>query len=49
MKGEPVGNELAAVKNAKTILLVTYKRDGTPVATPVSIAFDGERRKVAGA
>jgi PPOX class probable F420-dependent enzyme len=43
MKGEPVGNELAAVKNAKTILLVTYKRDGTPVATPVSIAFDGDR------
>ena len=27
----------------KTILLTTYKRDGTPVATPVSIAFDGER------
>ena len=43
MKGEPAGNELAAVKNAKTILLVTYKRDGTPVATPVSIAFDGDR------
>jgi uncharacterized protein len=24
-------------------LLTTYKRDGTPVATPVSVAFDGER------
>ena len=31
------------VKNAKTILLTTYKRDGTAVATPVSIAFDGDR------
>jgi len=29
--------------SAKTILLTTYKRDGTPVATPVSIAFDGDR------
>lgn len=43
MRGEPVGHGLAAVKSAKTILLVTYKRDGTPVATPVSIAFDGDR------
>jgi PPOX class probable F420-dependent enzyme len=34
---------LAAVKNTKTILLITYKRDGTAVATPVSIAFDGDR------
>ncbi|MGD0705821.1 MAG: PPOX class F420-dependent oxidoreductase [Trebonia sp.] len=33
----------ASVKNAKTILLTTYKRDGTAVATPVSIAFDGDR------
>jgi PPOX class probable F420-dependent enzyme len=24
-------------------LLTTYKRDGTPVPTPVSIAFDGDR------
>lgn len=31
------------VKNAKTVLLTTYKRDGTAVGTPVSIAFDGER------
>jgi uncharacterized protein len=29
--------------SAKTILLTTYKRDGTPVPTPVSIAFDGDR------
>jgi len=29
---------LAPLKNAKTILLTTYKRDGTAVDTPVSIA-----------
>jgi uncharacterized protein len=34
---------LAAVKNTKTILLTTYKRDGTAVGTPVSVAFDGDR------
>ena len=33
----------APVKDAKTILLTTYKRDGTAVGTPVSIAFDGDR------
>ena len=34
---------LAPLRNTKTILLTTYKKDGTPVATPVSIAFDRER------
>jgi len=34
---------LTPIREAKTILLTTYKRDGTPVATPVSVAFDGER------
>ena len=34
---------LTPIRDAKTILLTTYKRDGTPVATPVSVAFDGER------
>jgi hypothetical protein len=34
---------LAPLRDTKTILLTTYKKDGTPVATPVSIAFDGER------
>ena len=34
---------LVVVKNAKTILLTTYKRDGTAVGTPVSVAFDGDR------
>jgi uncharacterized protein len=31
------------LRDTKTILITTYKRDGTPVATPVSIAFDGDR------
>jgi hypothetical protein len=34
---------LSSLKETKTILLTTYKRDGTPVGTPVSIAFDGDR------
>jgi uncharacterized protein len=34
---------LAPLKDAKTILLTTYKRDGTAVDTPVSLAFDGDR------
>ena len=34
---------LSPLKDAKTILLTTYKRDGTAVDTPVSIAFDGDR------
>ena len=29
--------------DTKTVLLTTYKRDGTPVGTPVSLAFDGDR------
>jgi len=36
-------SDLAAVRTAKTILLTTYKRDGSPVGTPVSVAFDGDR------
>jgi PPOX class probable F420-dependent enzyme len=34
---------LAPLRQTKTILLTTFRRDGTPVATPVSIAFDGDR------
>jgi PPOX class probable F420-dependent enzyme len=34
---------LQSLNRAKTILLTTFKRDGTAIATPVSIAFDGER------
>lgn len=35
--------ELDSLRQTKTILLTTYKRDGSPVDTPVSIAFDGDR------
>ena len=38
-----MSSALDAPKKAKAILLITYKRDGAPVATPVSIAFDGDR------
>jgi PPOX class probable F420-dependent enzyme len=38
-----VNNGLAQVREAKTIMLTTFKRDGTPIGTPVSIAFDGDR------
>jgi uncharacterized protein len=34
---------LAPLRRTKTILLTTFKRDGSPVPTPVSIAFDGDR------
>jgi uncharacterized protein len=40
---DPVNNGLAQVREAKTIMLTTFKRDGTPIGTPVSIAFDGDR------
>lgn len=38
-----MSSEFASARNAKTILLTTYKRDGTPVPTPVSIAFGDGR------
>lgn len=34
---------LEPLKDTKTILLTSYKRDGTPIGTPVSVAFDGDR------
>jgi uncharacterized protein len=34
---------LEPVRKARTVMLTTYKKDGTPVGTPVSIAFDGPR------
>lgn len=34
---------LEAPRDTKTVLLTSYRRDGTAVATPVSVAFDGER------
>lgn len=36
-------SDLDALRHSKTVLLTTYKRDGTPVGTAVSIAFDGGR------
>jgi len=33
----------SSLKETKTIVLTTYKRDGSAVDTPVSIAFDGDR------
>ena len=35
-------DEFGALRRAKTMLLTTYKRDGTGVGTPVSIAFGGD-------
>jgi hypothetical protein len=43
MKGDVVSSDLTAARDAKTILLTTYKRNGTPVETPVSIAFERGR------
>jgi PPOX class probable F420-dependent enzyme len=39
----PAAGSLEALKETKTIQLTTFRRDGTPVATAVSVAFDGER------
>ncbi len=36
-------DSLDTLRDTKTILLTTYKRNGDPVPTPVSLAFDGER------
>ena len=38
-----MGGDFEAVRDARTILLTTYKRDGTAVGTPVSIAFEDDR------
>ena len=38
-----MSSDLSAVGSADTILLTTYRRDGTPVGTPVSIAFTDGR------
>jgi uncharacterized protein len=32
---------LEPIRKARTVMLTTYKKDGTPVGTPVSMAFDG--------
>ena len=38
-----MSSDFASARNARTILLTTYKRDGTAVPTPVSIAFGDGR------
>jgi uncharacterized protein len=39
----PVTPALEALRRRPTALLTTYKRDGTPIATPVTIAVEGDR------
>lgn len=45
MRGESMTatGALEPLMRTKTVLLTSYRRDGTPVATPVSLAFDGDR------
>ena len=40
MKAAP---PLDAFVRQRTVLLTTYRRDGTPVGTPVHVAVDGDR------
>ncbi len=40
------GPGLAPYVRQKTVLLTTYKRDGTQVGTPVHIAVDGDHAYV---
>lgn len=43
MISAPTTSALEPFVNEKTVLLTTYKRDGTGVGTPVHIAVDGDR------
>lgn len=50
MRGSPAARPavdaaraLAPLAHQDTVLLTTYRRDGTPVGTPVSIVVDGDR------
>jgi uncharacterized protein len=38
-----VSSGFEQLRESKTILLTTFKRDGSAIATPVSIAFAGDR------
>ncbi|WP_414166506.1 PPOX class F420-dependent oxidoreductase [Streptoverticillium reticulum] len=38
----PTRPDLAPFVKQRVVLLTTYKRDGTPVGTPVNIAVDGD-------
>lgn len=42
MTEETSHGELERFALQRTVLLTTYKRDGTPVGTPVSIAVEGD-------
>lgn len=41
IEGQPASPALAPFVRQKTVAVTTYRRNGTPVATPVSIAVDG--------
>jgi PPOX class probable F420-dependent enzyme len=41
--GGAASPDLAPFARQKTVLLTTYRRDGTPVGAPVSIVVDGDR------
>ncbi|WP_280350311.1 PPOX class F420-dependent oxidoreductase [Nocardia abscessus] len=36
-------NTLAAIRDARNVLLTTFRKDGTPVATPVWTVVDGDK------
>jgi uncharacterized protein len=36
-------SDLEPLRHTKTVALATFRRDGTPVGAPVSIAFEGDR------
>ena len=40
---DPISEQLAPLARSWTVLLTTYKRDGTAVGTPVNVAVDGDR------
>ena len=42
-EGSRVTESFQSLRATKTIALTTFRRDGTPVVTPVSVAFDGDR------
>jgi uncharacterized protein len=42
-RGGGMTSQFESIRGAGTILLTTYKRDGTAVSTPVSVAFDQDR------
>lgn len=43
MNNAGTSNPLTALGSQWAVRLTTYRRDGTPVSTPVNVAVDGER------